>query len=617
MYSPEASITALASVLPFRDTKCLHEQLAVLSAHLRNAPMTPEGNALFASAAEALATLPEEPVSADRAMCLLFVSRHAFHSGNAYAGLEPALQAVGIASRLGDPVLRAKALKILGVIYLETGSYPDTVSTFTLALSAARESADRTQEGEIFSNLGLAHQYAGHYSAAVPCYERAVELAEAGENAPYLRAAARSNIALACLHTRDFPSGLAAAERSVQDLEAPSNAHERATRTIAECYYARLLLEVRNLPLARERAVLARQYANDAGELSQLFADMTQGLVDVYDPAFRDIGLSRLQRVVNQSRKGAPGALRDALAMIVRGYEIAGQPNTALVYLHEVVQLNGDSRVRNVLQHHHLHINKLSHHLDLRAKAAIDQQQRELRFQRLSMDVLRECMQVLEKNTVAAELHDDETGQHCYRVGALAKELALKKGMDTEMCTLIDLSARLHDIGKLRVPDAILLKPGRFTPDERAIMEMHCNHGWELIGEGGLAQLFVAQEIALNHHERWDGNGYPNRRQGNMIPLAARVTALADVFDALTHRRCYKEAWSVDDALREIASLRGKHFDPELTDLFLDLVPKLQRQHGDLDAYLGIEAGKSDFIKDRERVARELKTDLATFDVRR
>jgi len=185
------------------------------------------------------------------------------------------------------------------------------------------------------------------------------------------------------------------------------------------------------------------------------------------------------------------------------------------------------------------------------------------------------------------------------------------------MCTLIDLSARLHDIGKLRVPDSILLKPGRFTPDERAIMEKHCEHGWELIGEGGLAQLFVAQEIALNHHERWDGTGYPNRRQGSMIPLAARVTALADVFDALTHRRCYKHAWSVEDSLREIASLRGKHFDPELTDLFLELVPQLQARHGDLDAYLGVEARKNDFITDRVRIARELKSDLGTFDVRR
>jgi HD-GYP domain-containing protein (c-di-GMP phosphodiesterase class II) len=232
--------------------------------------------------------------------------------------------------------------------------------------------------------------------------------------------------------------------------------------------------------------------------------------------------------------------------MIVRGYEAAGQPNAALVYLHEVSQLNRDSRVRNVLEFHRKHVAKVRRSLDRKAQAAIDQQKLELRFQRLSMDALRECMLVLEKNTVAAELHDDDTGEHCYRVGALAKELALKKGMDEEMCKLIDLSARLHDIGKLRVPDSILLKPGKFTPEERAIMQEHCSHGWELIGEGGLAQLFVAQEIALNHHERWDGTGYPNRRSGNMIPLAARITSLVDVFDALTHRRCYKEAWSVE-----------------------------------------------------------------------
>jgi putative two-component system response regulator len=576
-----------------------------------------DGKALFEMAADALSAMPDEPVSADRVMCLLYVTRYRYCCGNAYAGLAPAEQAAQFAKHLADPALEAKAMKMLGLVNAETGNYPGAVTALTAALAPARASGDSVQEVEILSNLGLAHQYAGHYSAAIPSYERAVEVAEAAGTPPLPRATALSNIALACLHLRDFPRGLAAAERSIEALASPSDTYERVVRTMAECYYARLLLEVRNLPLARERAKLARLYATGTNELSELFADMTQGLVETHDSASRDIGLSRLQQAVNRSREGHSGALRDALAMIVRGYEAAGQPNSALVYLHEVVQLNRDSRVRSVLQHHHLHLAKVRRDLDLKAQAAIDEHQLELRFKRLSMDALRECMQVLEKNTVAAELHDDDTGEHCYRVGALAKELALKKGMDPEMCTLIDLSARLHDIGKLRVPDSILLKPGRFTGDERSIMQKHCEHGWELIGEGGLAQLFVAQEIALNHHERWDGNGYPNRRQGNMIPLAARVTALADVFDALTHRRCYKDAWSIDDSLREIASLRGKHFDPELTDLFLELVPHLQTTFGNLDAYLGTEARKNDFISDRERVARELKEDLGTFDVRR
>jgi HD-GYP domain-containing protein (c-di-GMP phosphodiesterase class II) len=594
------------------------ERLAELEIQLRNAPTTQESAQLFSSAAEYLATIPEDVVCAERVMCLLFICRYAVHSGSANTGLEPAYRASKLTENLSDPLLRSKALKMLGVVYLETGSYPDTVSALTAALEASHEANDKSQEAEILSNLGLAHQYAGHYSAAVPCYERAVDISQNLSDGSDTRSTALANLALAYLQLREFPAGLAAAERAIAGLQNPATANEKMVRAMVECYYSRLLLEVRNYPLARVRSRLARDFAAGAGEFSKLIAEMTQGLVDCYDAASRDIGLSRLQNALNLSRKAAPSALRDALAMIVRGYEAAGQPNAALVYLHEVVQLNRDSRVRSVLEYHHKHVNTVRLSLDRKAKEAIDQQRQELRFQRLSMDALRECMLVLEKNTVAAELHDDDTGEHCYRVGALARELAQRKGMDAEMCTLIDLSARLHDIGKLRVPDSILLKPGRFTPEERAIMQQHCTHGWELIGEGGLAQLFVAQEIALNHHERWDGMGYPNRRAGNMIPLAARITSLVDVFDALTHRRCYKEAWSVEDALREIASLRGKHFDPELTDLFLELVPRLQARHVDLDAYLGAEARKNDFITDRVRVARELKSDLKdTFDVRR
>ena len=617
MQHDEGSIAAFASLLPFADATDLSERMTRLAQSLRDAPMTHEGNDLFDKAAAALAALPADPISVDRVMCLLFIARHNIFGGNAYAGLGPATHAVAMSGRLGDTRLQAKALKVLGLVYLEGGSYPDTVSAFSAALQAARAAGDTAQEADVLSNLGLAHQYAGHYSEAVPCYERAVELAD-DEAGAVIRTAALSNLALACLHLRDFAAGIAAAERAIECLQDPVSSHDRMVRTMVECYYARLLMEVRNLPRARERIAKARGYAAGATTLAQLLADMTLGLAEVHDPVSRDIGLSRLQKAVNESRRGVPSALRDALAMIVRGYEVAGQPNAALVYLHEVVQLNGDRRVRSVLNQHRRHLAKVSRrHLDRRAEVVLEQQKQELRFQRLSMDELRECMQVLEKNTVAAELHDDETGEHCYRVGALAKELARRRGMDDEMCTLIDLSARLHDIGKLRVPDAILLKPGALTSDERAIMARHCEQGWELIGEGGLKQLFVAQEIALNHHERWDGSGYPNRRQGNMIPLAARVAALADVFDALTHRRSYKHAWTVEEALREIASLRGRHFDPELTDLFLELVPQLQSRYPDLDAYLGAEARRNDFIVDRARVSRELKRGMESFDLRR
>jgi putative two-component system response regulator len=225
---------------------------------------------------------------------------------------------------------------------------------------------------------------------------------------------------------------------------------------------------------------------------------------------------------------------------------------------------------------------------------------------------------MLEQQSVAAELHDDTTGEHCYRVGRLSSLLARAYGVDDHTCFLMDLAARMHDIGKLTVPDAILLKPGRLTPEERAIMETHTTAGADLLRKSNIPQMYVAEEIARHHHERYDGTGYPMRLKGSMIPLSARIAALADVFDALTHVRPYKHAWSIDEALREIASLRGKHFDPELTDLFLALVPRLQREHGNLDAYLAEEAQNSPFIRARRKLAAALKKDVNdVFDARR
>jgi len=611
--------------LPHPDAPDLDGRIERLEALLKAAPLTPDGDKLFEKAAASLASLegPKSQANPHYAMCLLLLTRHRFYRGDAFSGLETASRAVEVATASGDYGIQARAHKLHGAMHLETGNYPNAITSLSRALHAAKLAQDREQQVGVLSNLGLAYQYSGHYSDAIPCYERASEiadLAEQTENDVWSRASkatALSNLALACLHMREYQRGITAADRAAKTLDVPADLHERVIRAGAESYFTRLLIEVHSLATARERASYAREFAYGTTDLAQMFADMALGLVEVHDSATVDVGLSRLQGAVDRSRKGTASTLRDALAAIVRGYEIAGQPNSALVYLHEVVDLNRDSRVKNVLLHHKRHVQSVRKRADIAAAESIDAKMNELKVQRLSIETLRECMLVLEQNTVAAELHDDDTGEHCYRVGALAKELAITYGMDDEMCVLVDLSARLHDIGKLRVPDSILLKPGKFTPSEREIMETHTRHGWELIGQASLGQLFVAQEIALNHHERWDGQGYPNKRKGTMIPLAARVTALADVFDALTHRRCYKPAWSVEDALREIGSLRGAHFDPELTDIFIKLVPDLQRRYGDLDLYLGREARKNDFVNERERVAREIKTAEGTFDVRR
>jgi putative two-component system response regulator len=312
----------------------------------------------------------------------------------------------------------------------------------------------------------------------------------------------------------------------------------------------------------------------------------------------------------------------DALSACVAGYETAGQPDVALVYLHELLALNKDARGAQVLMHHREHVAQLEQ-LAQPAKT-IDRtlavHQDKLRYQLGDRELTRNRMLLLEQQSVAAELHDDATGEHCYRVGRLASILGKEIGLEEDVCFLIDLAARLHDIGKLVVPDAILLKPGKLTPGEFEIMQTHTTAGADILAKSNVPQMHIAEEIARHHHEKWDGSGYPMKLAGTAIPIAARVTALADVFDALTHVRPYKKAWSVRESLEEIQSLRGRQFDPELTDVFLKLVPSLQRQHGDLDEFLAVEAKTSPFIQARKQIAAALKgSDPSTslFDIRR
>ena len=284
------------------------QQLSELAETLRDAPSSAESAPIFESAMTLMQEVPSDVLSADRVICLLYISRYRYYSGNAQDGLEPAEQAVALAQKIGDTALLAKALNIQGAMCLGSQSYPDTVSTLTAALDAAVTIGDKGLEVTIVSNLGLAHQYAGHYSAAVPCYERAILRAAEAGTTEMARSTALGNLALACLHLRDFSAGLTAAEGAIAGLRNPQDVHEKTVRVMAECYYARLLLEVRNLSAARERVELAKFFASDASELAQLTVEMTRGLVDVYDATTRDLGLSRLQRTVNESRKGAQSA---------------------------------------------------------------------------------------------------------------------------------------------------------------------------------------------------------------------------------------------------------------------------------------------------------------------
>lgn len=185
-------------------------------------------------------------------------------------------------------------------------------------------------------------------------------------------------------------------------------------------------------------------------------------------------------------------------------------------------------------------------------------------------DLEQAQLEILERLALAAEFRDDETGQHTQRVGIRSALLAHAVGLPPDQVELIRRAAPLHDVGKIGIPDAILRKPGKLTPEEFEIIKTHTSIGAQILSGSRSRLLQMAEEIALTHHERWDGTGYAGLVR-DKIPFAGRIVALADVFDALTNDRVYRKAFALEEALAEIERQRGRHFDPELTDAFLTI----------------------------------------------
>jgi hypothetical protein len=209
---------------------------------------------------------------------------------------------------------------------------------------------------------------------------------------------------------------------------------------------------------------------------------------------------------------------------------------------------------------------------DIAVGDAIERNQRlERRVAERTSDLQAARVEVLRRLALAAEYRDDDTHQHTQRVGNLAAMLAARLGESEAFVEDIGLAAPLHDIGKLRVPDAILLKRGRLTDEERTVMQTHTVHGAAILAGSSYSVLTLGEQIALTHHERWDGEGYPAGLREDAIPLAGRIVAVADVFDALTHARPYKPKWPLVEAVEEIVRGSGSHFDPRVVDAFRQL----------------------------------------------
>ncbi len=217
-------------------------------------------------------------------------------------------------------------------------------------------------------------------------------------------------------------------------------------------------------------------------------------------------------------------------------------------------------RIRNLLHTRRLHLQLRDQNAELEERVAERTQQLEaVKFE------------ILDRLAMAAEFRDDQTGEHTTRVGGSSALIAAALGLPHQTTEAIRRAAPLHDVGKIGVADRILLKTGPLTPGERELMKRHTAIGAKLLANSDSMTLQLAEQIAATHHERWDGQGYGSNLSGEQIPICGRIVAVADVFDALTHDRPYKQAWPVEDAVEEIRSQRALQFDPQVVDAFLEV----------------------------------------------
>lgn len=228
-------------------------------------------------------------------------------------------------------------------------------------------------------------------------------------------------------------------------------------------------------------------------------------------------------------------------------------------------------RVRNLLDMHlaQKHLRTLNLQLDAAVK------NRTIQLEERNRQLLQSQLEILDRLALASEFRDNETGLHVVRMSRYAQSIGQELGLSEEEATRLLHSAPMHDVGKIGIPDHILLKPGKLNPEAWEIMTRHPVIGARILANGTSPVLESSRVIALTHHERWDGKGYPHGLQGHQIPLFGRITAVADVFDALTSVRPYKPAWPVERAVSVIQEGRGTQFETCIVDAFVAVLPKI------------------------------------------
>jgi putative two-component system response regulator len=422
---------------------------------------------------------------------------------------------------------------------------------------------------------------------------------------------ARGNMASAALALKNYLLAATFASESCKAMGLPRDTEGVHNRVAAEGVWLKAAIGLNDDSMAFARLEAIR-------DLSHAFKSSRIDVNHKLAEAAYEIYTGNLTRAVakllalKQQTKSTPALYQDSLALLIQAYEKGDDQTGVLQCLVELVDFSAAlqiSKVRDLaksMSERAQPQKSISHNV----RTIVEEIQNLTPRKSLTHIDAPESMyrETFERLALSAELRDDvdteNLGRHAYRVGALAGLLAARAGHDDHFVQSVELSARLHDVGKLCIPENILTKTEKLTDAEFAAIQRHTSVGAQILSQCRHPAFRMAEDIALHHHEKWDGSGYPHGLKGDAIPEAARIVALADVYDTLTHVRPYKRAWTHKAAITEIQKLSGTHFDPTLVDQFVPMLNQLRKKFpgAAFDKHLSKAGEESEFLQARDRI---------------
>ena len=571
---------------------------------------SPDAAAFFSSAVHELSRIRGTAHADLRVACLFECGHYYYNSGKPTAAIDAARLAAALARQANQASWERKSETLLGIVHADAGGIPEAIMHYAKALDIARANQDRAGEGVVFLNLGVALNYGGLFSEAIPSLLKSLDITNETDGHRDKLRAVNLNLAQSYLFTDEFETSLEHVFSALRvSAGTPTDASEALGRTILGVTGVQACVELQDSRQAEKFRDMGREAAAwNNSHRSKVLAMIADGLVQVHF-GNSESGLETLDQSFKQAQE-MPAIRRVVMQALVKAHDTLGNPHIARLYIGELMNDFRNSRQASLDL---VMANTGTRLGPLRDRSLSALEHKEMRFRALAAedDLLHSRIEILERLAITADLREESSGEHGIRVGRLAYLLAEALGLAPEHCSSIELGARLHDIGKVAIPDRILLTSDELKAEERGLMCAHAVAGAEIVSRSSIPQLRAAEEIARFHHEWWNGHGYPTRLSGNRIPLAARIVALADVFDAMTHGRPYAASLSIDRALREIHDLGGNQFDPDLTEVFVGVVESLKRHGSDISAFDGLLTAatyNSPFVEARARIRKVLAT---------